>query len=83
VASGIEVDFIVDDVRVAIEAKASAQVNDGHLKGLREIAREHPRVKRRILVSLDPRARRTQDGIEILPARTFSERLWSGDLIEG
>jgi predicted AAA+ superfamily ATPase len=83
VASGIEVDFIVDDVRVAIEAKASAQVNDGHLKGLREIAREHPRVKRRILVSLDLRARRTQDGIEILPAREFAKRLWGGDAIDG
>jgi predicted AAA+ superfamily ATPase len=83
VASGIEVDFIVDDVRIAIEAKASAQVNEGHLKGLREIAREHPRVKRRILVSLDPRARRTQDGIEILPAREFAEQLWGGDAIEG
>jgi len=82
-ASGIEVNFVVDDVRVAIEAKSSAQVNESHLKGLREIAREHPRVKRRVVVSLDTRAQRTEGGIEILPARTFVERLWGGDLIEG
>jgi predicted AAA+ superfamily ATPase len=81
-AGGNEVDFIVDDVRVAIEAKASSHVNDGHLKGLREIARDHPRVKRRIVVSLDTRTRRTEGGVEILPARTFAERLWGGDLIE-
>jgi predicted AAA+ superfamily ATPase len=82
IASGIEVDFVVDDVRVAIEAKSTSRVHDGHLKGLREIAREHPRVKRRIAVSLDPRARRTEDGIEILPARSFAERLWSDALIQ-
>jgi predicted AAA+ superfamily ATPase len=76
------VDFVVDDVRLAIEAKPTAKVHDGHLRGLREIAREHPRVKRRIAVSLDPRARRTKDGIEILPAQTFAERLWNDALID-
>ena len=80
-ASGIEVDFLVDDVRVAIEAKASTRIHDGHLKGLREIQREHPRVTRRIAVSLDPRARRTADGIEILPARVFAERLWADEVV--
>jgi hypothetical protein len=29
---------VVDDVRIAIEAKASARVNDSHLRGLRQIA---------------------------------------------
>jgi predicted AAA+ superfamily ATPase len=81
-ASGIEVDFVADDVRVAIEAKATARVQDSHLRGLREIGREHPRVARRIVVSLDPRPRRTEDGIEILPARMFAETLWADALIE-
>jgi predicted AAA+ superfamily ATPase len=74
IASGIEVDFVVEVERIAIEAKSTTKVNDGHLRGLREIGLDHPRVKRRIVVSLDPRARRTEDGIEILPARTFAER---------
>lgn len=81
-ASGIEVDFVVDDLRVAIEAKSSTRVNDGHLRALREIRRDHTSVKRRIVVSFDTRARRTEDGIEILPVRTFAERLWDDDLIE-
>ncbi len=80
-ASGIEVDFIVDDVRVAIEAKGVAQVHDGHLKGLRQIAVDHPRVRRRIVVSLDRKWRRTEDGIEILPAPVFTEQLWQDALI--
>ena len=40
-ASGVEVDFIVDDLRVAIEAKATRQAHADHLKGLRALADEH------------------------------------------
>jgi len=29
----------------------------------------------------DERPRRTDDGVEILPARTFAERLWADDLL--
>jgi hypothetical protein len=38
-------------------------------------------VKRRFVVSLDPRPRRTEDGIEILPYAVFAERLWQGELL--
>jgi hypothetical protein len=51
-----------------------------HLKGLRHLAQDH-RVRRRIVVCLEPRARRTEDGIEVLPARAFVERLSAGDLL--
>jgi len=79
--TGVEVDFIVDDMAYAVEAKASTAVHAGHLKGLREVARDHGRLKRRIVVSLDPQPRRTEDGIEILPYRIFCERLWQGNLL--
>ncbi len=79
-ASGIEVDFILDDVRVAIEVKSSKRVTSDHLVGLRAIVEDHPRVVRRIVVCLEERARRTEDGIDILPWKTFLARLWSGDL---
>ena len=36
--SGIEVDFVLGDVRLAVEAKASARIDRNHLKGLRSIA---------------------------------------------
>jgi predicted AAA+ superfamily ATPase len=78
--TGVEVDFIVDDVRVAIECKASDRVRDDHLRGLRELKREHPKLGRRIVVSHDPRPRRTHDGIEILPFDEFVGRLWSREL---
>jgi predicted AAA+ superfamily ATPase len=80
-ASGIEVDFIVNGMEIAIEAKASARITSDHLRGLREIVRDQPRVGRRIVVSLESRARRTDDGIQILPAREFCRRLAAGQVL--
>ena len=78
--SGIEVDFIVGDMRLAIEAKASARITSDHLKGLRTLAQEHPGTARRVVVCLEPRPRRTDDGIDIIGATDFARRLWQGDL---
>ena len=79
-ASGVEVDFIVGDMRGAIEAKSGERITRDHLKGLRALVEDHPGVERRIVVCREQRARRTEDGIEILPAGTFVRRLWDGDL---
>jgi len=80
-ASGIEVDFVVGHMRLAVEAKAGANITADHLKGLRSLRQDHPRVRRRVVVCREPKARVTDDGIEILPARTFARRLWDGDLV--
>ena len=79
-AGGTEVDFVLGDMRLAVEAKASARITSNHLKGLRRLAEEHPLVGRRIAVCLEPRPRRTDDGIDILPAQAFVESLWRGEL---
>jgi uncharacterized protein len=79
-ASGAEVDFIVNDMQLAIEAKATAKVTLDHLKGLRALLQDHPGVKLRIVVCLERNARRTEDGILILPAREFCKQLASGNL---
>ena len=80
IPSGIEVDFVLGDMRLAIEAKASARITSDHLKGLRTLTEEHPGVSRRVVVCLETRARRTGDGIDVLPANDFVRRLWQGDL---
>ena len=80
-ASGTEVDFIVNDMELAIEAKASRNVTADHLRGLRALKEDHPKVKRRLVVSLDPKARTTEDGIEILPYQKFAHLLWEEKLI--
>jgi predicted AAA+ superfamily ATPase len=76
--SGAEVDFIVNQMDLAIEAKASAKITDDHLRSLRELAKDHPKVKQRIVVCLETKARITSDGIKILPVNMFIERLWGG-----
>lgn len=80
-SSGAEVDFVVNDLEVAIEAKASARVTSDHLKGLRQLVRDQPSVGRRMIVCLEPRSRRTDDGIEVLPVATFVRELWDGGLL--
>lgn len=75
-ASGIEVDFIVDDMDVAIEAKATHNVTSDHLKGLRSLKEDYPRIRKRIVVCLESKERHTEDGILILPVQAFTRRLW-------
>jgi predicted AAA+ superfamily ATPase len=73
--SGFEVDFVLNDVEIAIEAKATAKVTADHLRGLRTLLSDHPKVRHRIVVCLESKVRRTEDGILILPAREFCQRL--------
>ena len=80
--SGIEVDFVLGDMEVAVEAKASARITRDHLRGLRTLVEEHPDVRRRIVVCLEPSARRTDDGIDILPAAEFVRLLGQGTLVQ-
>ncbi|MCY4067975.1 MAG: DUF4143 domain-containing protein [Acidimicrobiaceae bacterium] len=79
--SGIEVDFIVGEMRLAVEAKATAKITSHHLKGLRILAEEHPGIDRRVVVCLESRPRRTVDGIDIIGAEDFARRLWDGELV--
>jgi predicted AAA+ superfamily ATPase len=79
-STGVEVDFVVNDLECVIECKSSATVRPAHLKGLREIAKEHPGVQRRVAVSLEPESRLTPDGIDILGVADFLDSLWGGDL---
>ncbi len=78
--SGTKVDFIINDMEVAVEAKASQKIHAKHLKGLRNLKIDHPSVKRRMIICLEEKYRETDDGIEVVPARDFVEMLWRGDI---
>jgi predicted AAA+ superfamily ATPase len=79
-ASGIEVDFVLGDMDVVVEAKSSSRITSDHLKGLRNLVEDHPGVGRRIVACCEPKARTTPDGIEVLPVVTFIRKLWDGAL---
>jgi len=80
-ASGLEVDFILGEGEIALEAKATTGVHAGHLSGLRAFREEHPS-SQAIVVSLDLRPRTLSDGIQVLPWRSFLTKLWSGQLLK-
>ncbi len=74
--TNLEVDFVLGD-RLAIESKASRNVSDADLKGLRAIKSEAS-FKARIVVCQEPYERRSDDGIIILPFENFVRQLWAG-----
>ncbi|MBM4394634.1 MAG: ATP-binding protein [Deltaproteobacteria bacterium] len=76
--SNYEVDFVVNDV-TAIEVKASGNVAERDLAGLRAL-REEGLLRDYVVVSLVDRPR-TIDGIRILPWREFLERVWAGEFL--
>ncbi len=79
-STGLEVDFVLGEHEVAVEVKSTTMVTDRHLNGLRAL-RADCAPRRSIAVSMDPRPRRTQDGIDILPWADFLGRLWGGNLL--
>jgi uncharacterized protein len=79
-ASGHEVDLILGDMQCAIEIKATSRPGAADLKSLRALKEEH-RPECAVLVSRIESSRRTEDGIDILPWRSFCERLWDGHFV--
>lgn len=73
--AGAEVDIVIGDARVAIEIKATEDVQPRHLKGLRSFGEEHPEC-RRIVVSLDIINRKIGE-VENLYVEDFFKLLWT------
>jgi len=71
-----EVDFIVGD-SLAIEVKATENVTEKHIKGIKLLS-EEANLKYKVIVSLDPQ-KRIMEGISILPWREFLTSLWGGE----
>lgn len=78
-AGGTEVDFIVNDMEIAIEVKDSRHIGAKQLKGLRSLKLDHPDVEKRLLVCCEDKLRITEDGIMVVPADLFVKKLWQGE----
>jgi uncharacterized protein len=78
-ASQIEIDFVLGKHEVAIEVKASNNINSRHLKGLKSFMEEY-KVNHAILICNEELPRKQGD-IWILPWQVFLEKLWGGELI--
>ena len=80
-ASGFEVDFVLGDHQLAVEVKSALMVGNRHLKGIRAFKEEYA-ARHYIVVSMDPKPRKTPDGIDILPWNIFLDRLWSNSFFQ-
>ncbi len=76
--TGIEVDAVIGDARVAIEIKSTEEMQPRHTKGLKAFGEEHPD-SRRMVVSLDKFNRRIGD-IECVYVLDLFKMLWSGEI---
>ncbi len=79
--TGIEVDVVIGDARIAIEIKSAEEVRSRHLKGLESFAKDWPEA-RLVLVSLDKLSRRIGN-VECLYVMDFFNKLWTGDFSQG
>ena len=80
--SGLECDFVLGrEGNVAIEVKGSTRLRPSDLRGIRAYVDEHS-PRQAIVVCNERDARRTSDGIWILPWERFLEQLWSDTVVE-
>ena len=77
--TGIEVDAVIGDARIAIEIKSTDEVQTRHKKNLKIFAEEHPDA-RKIIVSFDKMTRES-NGIEMIYIQDFFRMLWKGEII--
>ena len=79
-STGLEVDFILGNMQLAVEIKGTGRVHEGHTKGLKALREEHS-VGHAIIVCLEKKPRKTASGLEIHPWQHFLEALWSGEFV--
>ena len=80
--SGLECDFVLGrEGEVAIEVKGSTRLRPSDLRSIRAYVDEHGQ-QQAIVVCNERDARRTNDGIWILPWERFLEQLWSDAVVE-
>ena len=75
--TGVEVDAIIGDAKIAIEIKSTQEVQNKHLKNIRSFANDYPSA-RKIVVSQDIFSRSTEDDIELVYVYDFLKALWQG-----
>ncbi|OGV69032.1 MAG: hypothetical protein A3K19_06265 [Lentisphaerae bacterium RIFOXYB12_FULL_65_16] len=77
--TGLEVDFILDAGRIAIEVKGGRRVDNSDMRPLKAFTEER-RPERSILVTNEPEPRRVET-LELTPWRAFITDLWAGTIL--
>jgi predicted AAA+ superfamily ATPase len=80
-STGQEVDFILGDMDLAIEIKASARVHETDLRALKTLL-EESKIKKCLMVSLEKESKILGGNIECLYWEDFLQRFWAGEWVE-
>lgn len=72
-------DFLLGD-RVGIEVKGKDRVTQRDYRGLLAL-REDVKLRRMIVVCLEKKVRRTDEGEEVVPVADFFRELWGGGIL--
>lgn len=75
-----EVDFVLAGGEVAIEVKSTAAPRGRDLRSLLKF-KEIYRPKKAIVITNGSQPRRLDNGIDLLPYRTFVQLLWAGEVV--
>ncbi|OGT26179.1 MAG: hypothetical protein A3I77_06045 [Gammaproteobacteria bacterium RIFCSPLOWO2_02_FULL_42_14] len=78
-STGLEVDFIINKMEVAIEIKASRRVHETDAQALKLLQQENT-VKKSIIVSFEPEKKIILNNIICLHWSQFLNQMWSGNL---
>ncbi len=76
--TGVEVDVVIGNAKLAIEIKSADEIAKRHMKGLKSLGDDYPDC-RKIIVSLD-RINRKEDDIELIYVHDFLKMLWNDEL---
>ncbi len=77
--SGLEVDFVLAEGEVAVEAKGSQRVDQRELRSLLAFVEEH--APRKALVVCNEGAERQVGPVRVVPWGAFLRQLWAGDIV--
>jgi predicted AAA+ superfamily ATPase len=78
--SGLEVDFVLAEGKVAIEVKGSSRVDKRDITGLMAFMESYK--PRRSIIVCNEAEKRIYDKIEIIPWRNFLYELWEGRILK-
>lgn len=76
--TGVEVDVVIGNAKLAIEIKSADEIAKRHMKGLKSFGDDYPDC-RKIIVSLD-RINRKEDDIELIYVHDLLKMLWNDEL---
>ncbi|KPK32193.1 MAG: hypothetical protein AMS24_04765 [Chlamydiae bacterium SM23_39] len=77
--SGVEVDFILEKGKIAIEIKGTSRVDKNDCKGLNSFKAEY--FPSKSIIVCNEKEKRIHNGIEIIPWKIFLDELWRGDML--